>query len=264
MKRSLVFLCFAALALFDQGSFAQVSEKIVDIPTRSGVTQRFVYLAPPNPKAAVILFAGGHGGLQIQPNGGFTWGEGNFLVRTRHLFAENGLAVAVVDAPSDRQTKPYLSGFRQTPEHVADTKAVIAWLRQQVKVPVWLVGTSRGTQSAAFIATQLAASDGGPDGLVLTSTMLSDPKGRPVPAMPLDKIAIPVLVVHHEQDGCKHCAYRDIPGLMEKLSSTRKKELVTYKGGGNRGDPCEAFAYHGFNALEKDVVAKIAGWIQTP
>jgi hypothetical protein len=100
--------------------------------------------------------------------------------------------------------------------------------------------------------------------LVLTSTMLSDPKGRPVPAMPLDKIAIPVLVVHHEQDGCEHCAYRDIPRLMEKLSSTRKKELVTYKGGGNRGDPCEAFAYHGFNGLEKDVVARIAGWIQTP
>jgi hypothetical protein len=40
--------------------------------------------------------------------------------------------------------------------------------------------------------------------------------------------------------------------------------LVTYKGGGNRGDPCEAFAYHGFNGLEKDVVARIAGWIQTP
>jgi hypothetical protein len=48
---------------------------------------------------------------------------------------------------------------------------------------------------------------------------------------------------------------------MEKLSSTPRKELVTYKGGENRGDPCEAFAYHGFNGLEKDVVAKIAEWI---
>lgn len=263
MKRLLAFCCFTVLIGLCQSTMAQVSQKVVDIPTRPGVTQRFLYLAPESPKATVILFAGGHGGLQILPNGSFKWGEGNFLVRTRQLFAKNGLFVAVVDTPSDRQTAPFLAGFRQTPEHVADIKAVMVWLKQQANVPVWLVGTSRGTQSAAFIATQLGAGDGGPDGLVLTSTMLSDDAGRPVPAMALQNIAIPVLIVHHEQDGCKHCAYREIPRLMEKLSSTPRKELVTYKGGENRGDPCEAFAYHGFNGLEKDVVVRIAEWIQT-
>jgi dienelactone hydrolase len=263
MKRLLVFWCFTVLIGLNQNALAQVSQKVVDIPTRPGVTQRFVYLAPESPKAAAILFAGGHGGLQIFPNGSFKWGEGNFMVRTRHLFAENGLSVAVVDAPSDRQAAPFLGGFRQKQEHVADIKAVIAWLKQQANIPVWLVGTSRGTQSAAFIATEVGAGDGGPDGLVLTSTILSGDVGRPVPAMPLQKVAIPVLVVHHEKDGCKHCAYGQIPGLMDKLISTPKKELMTFKGGESRGDPCEAFAYHGFNGLEKDVVAKIAEWIRT-
>ena len=263
MKRLLAFWCFAMLIGLCQSALAQVSQKVVDIPTRPGITQRFLYLVPENPKAAVILFAGGHGGLQILPNGTFKWGDENFLVRTRQLFAKNGLSVVVVDAPSDRQATPFLGGFRQKPEHVADIKAVIAWLKKQANVPVWLVGTSRGTQSAAFIATQLGAGDGGPDGLVLTSTMLSDDAGRPVPAMPLKNIAIPVLVVHHEQDGCKYCAYREIPSLMGKLSSTPRKELVTFKGGENRGDPCEALAYHGFNGLDKDVVVKIAEWILT-
>lgn len=262
MKRLLAFWCLAILIGICRSASAQISPRVVDIPTRAGVTQRFVYLAPQNPSAAVILFAGGHGGLQIFQNGSFKWGEGNFLVRTRHLFAEHGLSVAVVDAPSDRQAVPFLGGFRQTPEHVADIKAVIAWLRQQTKIPVWLVGTSRGTQSAAFIATQLGAGDGGPDGLVLTSTILSDRASRPVPAMALQSIAIPVLVVHHEQDGCKLCVYGEIPSLMEKLSSATSKELLTMKGGNNSGDPCEAFAYHGFNGLEQDVVAKIAVWIQ--
>jgi len=261
VKRLLVFWCFTVVIGLAMSTPAQVSQKVVDIPTRPGVTQRFVYLVPESPKAAVILFAGGHGGLQISPSGGFKWGEGNFLVRTRELFVKNGLSVVVVDAPSDRQAPPFLGGFRQKQEHVADIKAVIAWLRQQANIPVWLVGTSRGTQSATFIATQVSAGDGGPDGLVLTSTMLSDDIGRPVPAMPLQQVAIPVLVVHHEKDGCKHCAYGRIPGLMDKLSSTPKKELMTFKGGENRGDPCEAFAYHGFNGLEKDVVAKIAEWI---
>jgi hypothetical protein len=36
---------------------------------------------------------------------------------------------------------------------------------------------------------------------------------------------------------------------------------LSFKGGENRGDPCEAFAYHGFNGLERDVVGQIAAWI---
>jgi dienelactone hydrolase len=240
----------------------QISQRVVDIPTRPNVTQRFLYLSPENPKAAVILFAGGHGGLRISQNGSFGWGKGNFLVRTRRQFAERGLSVAIIDVPSDRQSPPFLAGFRQTAEHVADIKAVIAWLRKQHNVPVWLVGTSRGTQSAAFIATQLDIKHGGPDGLVLTSTILVDDKGRPVTKMPLEQIAVPVLVVHHEKDGCKHCPYSEIPRLMKKLTAAPRKELLSFKGGENRGDPCEPYAHHGFNGLEKEVVGKIAEWIQ--
>ena len=241
---------------------AQVTQRVVDIPTRPGVTQRIVLLSPENPKAAVVLFPGGHGGLGISPDGHFNWGEGNFVVRTREMFAAQGLWVAVVDAPSDRQSPTYLGRFRQTAEHVADIKAVIAWLKQQARVPVWLVGTSRGTQSTAFIATQLPPADGGPDGLVLTSTILTDNKGRPVPEMQLDEIVVPVLVVHHRHDGCKNCAYSELPRLMDKLSAAPRKELITVDGGQDRGDPCGPYAHHGYNGIEKDVVARIARWIE--
>jgi len=248
------------LSVYIAHAHGQIAPGVVDIPTRPGVSQRMLVLSPQDPKAAVILFAGGHGGLQIFSSGSFKWGEGNFLVRTRQLFADQGLLVVVVDAPSDRQSAPYLSGFRQKPEHVADIKAVIAWVREQAKIPVWLVGTSRGTQSAAFVATELAGQDG-PDGLVLSSTILTDDKSRSVPAMPLGKLHIPVLVVHHEQDGCSHCAFSDAPALMEKLGGSPRRQLLSFKGGENRGDPCEAFAYHGFNGLERDVVGQTAAWI---
>ncbi|MDI6747682.1 MAG: CocE/NonD family hydrolase [Rhodocyclaceae bacterium] len=238
----------------------QAASGVVDIPTRPGVTQRMLVLPAPDPKAAVILFAGGHGGLQISPHGALKWGENNFLVRTRQLFADQGLLVIVVDTPSDRQSEPFLSGFRQVPEHVEDIKAVIAWVRGQAPVPVWLVGTSRGTQSAAYVATQLAGQEG-PDGMVLTATILTDKKSRPVPTMPLDKLRIPVLVVHHEQDGCSHCSFNGIPALMDKLGNAPRKQLLSFTGGENRGDPCAAMAYHGFNGLERDVVAQIAAWI---
>jgi alpha/beta superfamily hydrolase len=182
-------------------------------------------------------------------------------VRNRGLFAERSLMVATIDAPSDRQSNPYLGGFRQRPEHLQDVKAVIAWIKQQANIPVWLVGTSRGTQSAAYIAVESAGTEGGPDGLVLTSTILTDEKGRPVPAMNLGKVKIPTLVVHHKEDGCGHCAYSEIPNLMNKLMAASRKELVTIEGGTNNGDPCEAQAYHGFNGRDEEVVDKIAKWI---
>jgi pimeloyl-ACP methyl ester carboxylesterase len=239
---------------------AQPAPRVVDIPTRPGVTQRLLVLSPAEPKAAVVLFAGGHGGLQLSPNGSMKWGERNFLVRSRQLFADQGLLVVVVDAPSDRQTPPFLQGLRQKPEHATDIKAVIGWLRETSQVPVWLIGTSRGTQSVAYLATELTGADG-PDGIVLTSTILSDNNGRPVPAMPLARIRVPVLVVHHEQDGCRACAYADIPALMNQLGSAPKRQLLSFKGGDNQGDPCEALAFHGFHGLERDVVQQTSAWM---
>ena len=239
---------------------ADIAPRVVDIPTRPGITQRLLVLAPPSPKAAVILFAGGHGGLQIAADGSFGWGKGNFLIRSRQLFVDQGLLTVVIDAPSDRQSPPYLAGFRQGPEHAADVQAAIAWVRQQSDLPVWLVGTSRGTQSIAAVTTSLSRADG-PDGLVLTATILTDPKAPSVTAMALEKLSIPVLVAHHELDGCSHCAYSEMPKLMQKLDGLPRKKLLSFRDGVSRGDPCEAMAYHGFNGIEREVVGQIAGWV---
>ncbi|WP_328807351.1 alpha/beta hydrolase family protein [Paraburkholderia elongata] len=229
---------------------------MIDIATRPGVTQRFLYIAPDSPKAAVILYAGGHGGLQLDLYGTFDWGQGNFLVRTRQIFGSNGLAVAVIDAPSDRQSAPFLIGFRLSAEHAADGKAVIAWMREHAEVPVWLVGTSRGTQSVAAIAIALANGGG------LTSTILRDDRrGSPVTSMNLSTLKIPVLVVHHRDDACRYCPVSETSGLMEKLTGSSYDGLMIVSGGNAKGDPCEAFSYHGFNGVEGEVVHAIAEWI---
>lgn len=251
MRLLLALVAFASLA---------ASAQVFDVPTRDGVTNRILYIAPAQPKATLLLFAGGHGGLQLSPSGSMSWGSGNFLVRSRQLFVDQGIAVMVVDAPSDRQSPPFLAGFRQTPSHAADVKALIAWARSKSKAPVWLVGTSRGTQSAAYLATELQGADG-PDGIVLTSSILADPRGRPVPAMPLDRIRAPVLVVHHEQDGCSYCQFSDVPPLMNRLTNAKRKDLLAFKGGQTRGDPCEAYSHHGYLGQEAEVVAKTVEWI---
>jgi dienelactone hydrolase len=247
-------------ALMAATPVAAQTARVIDLPTREGVTQRFVAITQQAPRAAVILFTGGDGFVGIDGEGRLQRG-GNFLVRSRQLFAEQGLATVVVDAPSDKQRYPHLSGERQRAEHVADIRAVIAWLRAETGVPVWLVGTSRGTQSVAYIATQLPPAEGGPDGIVLTATILRDPRSRAVPEMALDRLRVPVLVAHHRHDECRVCLFSDMSLLMDRLGGVLRKELLVFEGGLNVGDPCEARAWHGFNGIEKDVVTRIARWI---
>lgn len=70
-----------------------------------------------------------------------------------------------------------------------------------------------------------------------------------------------MLVVHHEQDGCRLYAPSDLPLLMDKLGKNPKAALITIKGGQNTGDPCEARANHGFNGIEPEAVGKISACI---
>lgn len=81
-------------------------------------------------------------------------------------------------------------------------------------------GKHPSAQSAAYIATELSSAQCGPDGLVLTSTILINKSGRAVPKMLLERLGIPVLVAHHEQDGCRLCAFSRQRLLIDKLAKT--------------------------------------------
>ena len=226
------WLLAVALTLHGYPAHAQNPPKVVDIPTRPGVTQRFLFIAPDAPKAAAILYAGGHGGLQLEPSGQFGWGQATF-VRTRQMFVNDGIAVAVIDAPSDRQSAPYLNGFRLSKEHADDARAVIAWLKEQLHVPVWLVGTSRGTVRRRHCGC--AGRRWRPDGLVLTSTILREERGgTAVTDMNLASLTIPVLIVHHQNDGCRHCPVSETDTLLKKLEQSPKAELMIVSGGTSR------------------------------
>ncbi len=253
----------AIFALVSAGvAGAQGDPRVVEVPTRAGVTERFILLVPDKPQAVAVLLAGGNGRLALSPEGRIGGLGGNFLVRSRELFAAQGLAVAVLDAPSDRQTGMALDGFRTSSEHVQDLAAVIGWLRKEFGAPVWLVGTSRGTESAAFVATQLSRAAGGPDGIVLTSSILRDPRGRPVTAMDLDRVGVPALVVHHRNDGCWLCDFQFTPELLGKLSAAPRKAVLAFDGGASKGNECGAWAHHGYNGIEAEVVEKIAVWMK--
>lgn len=246
---------------------AAAGEQLVTLDTRAGVQQKFLLLKPDKPVAAVVLFPGGNGiadlsGSADSPVVGKAL-KNNFLIRTRESFAAEGLITAVVDAPSDHQgNRGMLGGFRAGAEHCQDIDAVVRHLKTIASVPVWLVGTSRGTESAANCAIRLKDAIGG---LVLTSTMTrANSNGTHVLAMDLAAIRVPALVLAHENDGCEHTPARDAPELGQKLVNAQRKEVKVLSGGDRgKAKPCQAMTHHGFLGIEDQAVGTIVKFIKS-
>lgn len=261
-------LALAALLATGGGARAQTAATatLEKATTPGGASISFIMLKPEKPVAAVILFAGGHGGLKVKSAQSMGWGAGNFLVRTRSQFAAQNLLVAVIDAPSNRPQG--MNGvYRMSAQHAGDIGAVVARLRKVADVPVWLVGTSMGTFSAA----QGAIAASGVSGLVLTSTITrsmpdwliksSHPDG--VASMPLARVKVPVLVVSHKDDACAITPAKDAGKLKSRLSAAPKVEVKILEGGlPPQSDPCEAKSAHGFLGIEGTTVSTIAAFIK--
>jgi predicted esterase len=236
-------------------------DEVITLKPRIGIKQRFILLEPKNkPKGIVILFAGGNGKLLLHKDKD-NWNIGNFLVRTRGLFVNNGYISAVIDSPSKRKNG-MKDGFRTSNEHIIDIEAVIKYLKNNYpNQKIWLIGTSRGTESVAHLGINLKNKI---DGIILTSSVTNSRKykrGTVTLDMNLEKINVPTLIVSHKNDGCKVTPSSDSPDLYHMLNNKINKKLVYVKGGYEEGKPCKGKSHHGFLGIENDVVDIITNFI---
>ena len=261
-----------------------LSTKLIKIETRPGVTQKFILIKPENPVASVILFAGGNGHLKLTSFNGkpsVNWGHNIFVVRTREDFAKHGFMVALVDKPPDKPSgeKGGKGGlntlskenelFRMSNEHAQDIRALALYLKKESNIPVWLVGTSWGTVSAANGAVRIKA---GIDGLVLTSSMTRSKKNWPIYNsypniiinMDLDKITVPTLIVSHKDDKCFATPAEDAQKIKETLENSPKIEVMYFSGGKKAiENECWGLSAYGFYVNEKEVVTAIVDFIKS-
>jgi pimeloyl-ACP methyl ester carboxylesterase len=141
---------------------------------------------------------------------------------------------------------------------------MIAELKRISDIPVWLVGTSMGTVSAANAAARLK--EGGPNGLVLTSTVTKESRqvSETVNHVRLKDIRVPTLIVHHRQDDCVLTPYELAVALIRSLIQSPKKELLAFSGGDlSVSDLCGEKSFHGFLGLDAEVITAITSWIKT-
>jgi hypothetical protein len=192
-------------------------------------------LTPPHPHGALVLLAGGDGNIGVGADGSIAH-EGNQLVRTRAAYAARGFAVLV-------------------PDCCVDVAAAVDYMGKFGKVT--LVGTSRGTQRAA----RGIAAGARPARLVLTSGFLSDASGdrdNAVAILGSPAALPPTLIVHHRHDECRKTSPDGVAPFLAWAAG--RARVVWLDGGVSEGDPCEAFAHHGFNGIDGQVVGVVSGF----
>ena len=228
------------------------------LPSRPGAEVSVFWLPATSPAFAnVVLFPGGGGGFGRVVNG--LPDSENFLVRIAAPLAQAGLNVAIFGRASDHGALDYPD--RVTDWHLADIHQVLAAVRQRAPGPLWLMGTSRGTVSAAAAAIQEGAAI---DGLVLTSSVVGDKPGA-LPGQALARIRVPTLLMHHQQDACTVCQPERVPALLPALSQAPVKALWWIDGGGPpSGNICGPLHWHGFIGQAAELARRLAGWMRQP
>ncbi len=275
MRRGLLLALCLAAATAASAVRAQPGAcgELITLETHDRTTTRVALAGPPAaPAGVLLLLVGGDGHLDLDERACPRALKGNWLVRALPLFHAAGFMTALLDAPSDHHSADGLAGFRTAEAHAQDIGRVIADLRARLKTaqPVWLVGTSRGTISAANAASRLSTGAAAPDGVVLSSPVTAGARARKpwviqsVFDLPLEAVRLPMLVVGHADDSCARTPATLMARIAERTQGTRE-QVVTVTGGPGRPAPgvdaCEGRSPHGFIGQEAEVAAGIARFV---
>ena len=222
MKR---LLCGLLVILFSPAVWAADQSASGKTADGSSVSYLLTTTGSQAPAYAVILMPGGKGIMSP--------GNGNFLIRSRAIFAEGPFVAASTDA-TDK------------PDRIM---AIVSDLERRYPViKVYVVGTSRSTLATMSLARSL---DGRVAGFVHSSSM------NPIAGFDPRGLKSRNLIVLHKQDACVQTK----PANGWASNKNFGTPVIEMDGGRTSGDDCEAFSYHGYNGIERETVDKIKQWI---
>lgn len=207
------------------------------VTTRAGnVPYILTTQTPASPRYGVVLMPGGQGILNPRLEGGklaFAMG-GNFLIRSRGLFADQRVVAASTDATT-------------SPDRIL---AIVQDLQRRYgpQLQVYVLGTSRSTESTMALAAPL---DGKVAGFVHTSSM------NGISGLDTRRFKSRHLIVWHRSDPCRATK----PSASAAMASSNGIDRIEMTGGTSVGEDCEAHSHHGYNGIERETVDRIKTWI---
>lgn len=229
-------ICFFAMAFSSQVCVA--GEDLVDTAQdkNGDVVPYILNYRNLSPRYVLILFPGGMGIVNPRmENGKLVYSaKSNFLLRAREFIVDDEFATVTTNST-------------QLEERI---QAIIDDLKRRfAAAQIYLVGTSNGTFDTMKLAEYLSDKIAGE---IHTSSL------NGISSLDAKKYRNRHLVVHHRRDGCRVTNF----GAAEASHERYGTDLIAMDGGISVGDPCEAFAYHGYNGIEKETVEAIKKWIR--
>jgi hypothetical protein len=236
MAKAIMVGAAALLAMLVAALPAHAADELATARAADGTTVPYILTSQAGqPRYAVILMPGGKGILNPRMEGGRLVFDlaGNFLIRSRSLFADGTFVAASTDATS-------------VPARILAIAQDLQ--RRYGPVQVYVIGTSRSTEATLALAGPL---DGQVAGFVHTSSMSAianlDPR----------RYKSRHLIVYHRNDACRVTQ----PSASMATSKSFGTETIEMTGGTSTGDDCQARAFHGYNGIERETVDRIKAWI---
>src|SRR5262245_51699056 len=157
-------------ALAQDPNFTGFTNELIVVPFKDHTMAGLVTRRPDDKIThALALFPGSPGQVKLQLQNGQLAMElrGNFLVRARRHFLEEGFLTVVVDAPSDQWFGLFRHEFRASPRYGEDVKGLVDEVNKRYGELDWtFIGTSEGSVSAVAAARMVP-----PKRVVLTSSL---------------------------------------------------------------------------------------------
>ena len=234
--------------------------------SKSPVVQRAILLKPSIPSDTALLFYRGWSGIaNIKTEN--DWKRNlNYLQNNADLFAQAGIALVVMDCPSDENriapgNTPLACNddYRSSVKHADDVKKIMAVLKEKYGITqFYIMGHSYGTISSKWLAKNLGTEIQG--SIHSAAQTVASPRmrayGYSAESFDMGSLKAPVLNIHHGDDQCIYTPYSTVLGYS-------KNNLITVKGGIPNGDVCGGGHYHSFEGREEVSSRAIIQWIKT-
>jgi hypothetical protein len=229
---------------------ANAIAQVMEVPSRPGEAPTKTLLVPASDaKATVLLFPGGGGVLNLQPDG--STASQHTFVRSKDLWRQYGIDAVLVDSPEELGNTKSHSRFSR--DHQARIGEVAAFYKNKFGHPVWLFGHSMSTAGVTAYANAQRGKPAVIDGLIVAGTNNTASLDR--------EVTLPTLAIHHRLDGCRFDPVDNSESIVRSRQKTVRTKLVLMDGGTAAGDPCGALSFHGFLGIEKELVDAAANFM---
>jgi hypothetical protein len=238
----------------------------LEIFSKSPVVQRAILLKPHIPSDTALLFYRGWSGIANIKSENDWKRNLNYLQNNTELFSQAGIALVVMDCPSDENSvapgnTPLACNddYRSSLKHADDVKKIMATLKEKYGITkFYIMGHSYGTISSKWLAKNLGNEIQG--SIHSAAQTLASPRmrtyGYSAESFDMGSLKSPVLNIHHGDDQCIYTPYSTVLAYS-------KNNLITVVGGIPNGDVCGGGHYHSFEGREEASSKAVIKWIKT-